>query len=336
LDVLPPFLGAAATALILLAGTRRVMQGEMSIGTMIAFQTLMTSFLSPVGLLVQFGGTFQELRGDLGRLDDVLENKAGDRLEVDEVAPSAGSPPTRLAGRVEFQDLKFGYNPLEPPTIEGFSAEVAPGNWLGIVGPSGSGKSTVAKLLSGLHRAWSGAIRFDGLPRDRIRGTVLVNSVGVVDQDLLLFEGTVRENLTLWDPTISDDSLVRACRDALIHDDIMSLPGGYGALLLEGGINLSGGQRQRLEIARALVRDPTVLILDEATSALDAETEHQINQNIRRRDCTCVVVAHRLSTIHVCDEIVMLDRGRIVERGSHDVLLASQGAYARLITSTPS
>ena len=338
LGVLPSFLQATANALILLLATFRVMQGEMSIGMMVAFQALMASFLAPIGSLVNFGGTLQELHGDLGRLNDVLENETSEQLDLATSTQSMDHEQTRLAGRVEIKGVTFGYSKLEAPLIEEFDTQVDPGQWLAIVGPSGSGKSTVAKLLSGLYQPWSGAIHFDGVAREEITQTVLVNSVGVVDQELMLFEGTVRENLTLWDPLVKEEAILRACRDAMIHEHIMALPGGYNANLMEGGINLSGGQRQRLEIARALIHDPTLLILDEATSALDAETEHAINKNLRLRGCTCIVVAHRSSTIQACDQIVMLDQGKIVAQGAHDELLVAQRSFAALVqkhTLTP-
>ena len=237
----------------------------------------------------------------------------------------------KLHGHVEIRNLTFGYSPLEVPSIDNFNLFAKPGQRVAIVGATGSGKSTIAKLIAGLYQPWSGEILFDGKPREEISDEILTHSVAMVDQDIMLFGGTVRENLTLWDNSVPELDLIRACQDAAIASVIQSLTGGFEAQLLEGATNLSGGQRQRLEIARALVNNPSILILDEASSALDAETEAAVERHLRQRGCTCIVVAHRLSTIRDCDRIVVLDRGRVVQQGTHEDMSQTEGAYSRLV-----
>jgi ATP-binding cassette subfamily C protein len=333
LGALPRFLSALMTVLILTVGGLRVMDGAMSIGMLVAFQSLTASFLAPVNSVLNLGGTLQELVGELSRLDDVLRNPTQTDQHPPYDAGTAQSFSAQLRGDVEFKNVTFAYSGMPPPLIEGLSFSVRPGQRLALVGDSGSGKSTVAKLVCGLYEPQSGEILFDGLPRQGIPREILTNSISSVDQDILLFGGSVRDNLTLWDNTVTDRQLVKACEDALIHDVVAALPDGYRSELLEGAANLSGGQRQRLEIARALINEPSILILDEATSALDAETEKRIDQSIRLRGCTCIIVAHRLSTIRDCDEIIVLDRGKVVQRGTHDGLIREQGPYRTLIST---
>jgi ABC-type bacteriocin/lantibiotic exporter with double-glycine peptidase domain len=303
------------------------MAGQMSVGMLVAFQSLATSFLQPVNNLVAMGASIQDLEGHLSRLDDVLSSPA----QEEPALSSASGMPLRLRGDVEFRDVTFGYSPVAQPVISNLSLHARPGQRIAIVGGSGSGKSTVVRLLSGLYAPSAGEILCDGIPLDTIPRAILANSMALVDQDILLFKGSVRENLTLWDASTPDSSLARACRDAEIEGVVNALPEGYGSELLEGAGNLSGGERQRLEIARALSTDPSILIMDEATSALDADTELIVDRHIRARGCTCFIVAHRLSTVRDSDEIIVLDQGRVVERGSHEQLIRLNGHYARLL-----
>jgi ATP-binding cassette, subfamily C, bacterial len=329
LGVLPSFLSALTVALILVVGGVRVIDGYFTIGMLVAFQSLMASFLQPLNNLLGLGGAIQELQGGMNRLDDILLEKQDPAAREDDAIGKQQE--ARLTGAIEVRNLSFGYNPVSPPLIENLSFSLKPGERIAIVGPSGSGKSTVGKLVCGLYQPWSGEVLFDGEARTQIPRRVLSTSLALVEQDIFIFEGSVRDNLTLWSSVVSDQELHEACQDACIHEDINSLPGGYDAQLEEGARNLSGGQRQRLEIARTLVNNPSILVLDEATSALDTETEWLIGKNLRQRKCSCVIIAQRLSTIRDCDEIIVLRAGKVVERGRHEELMARKGAYAELI-----
>ena len=328
----PSVLGHLTTIAVLGGGAWLIIQGQLTIGGLIAFQVLLGHFTAPVQSLLGFNGQLQTIRGDLNRLDDVLRHPQDVSLAGQEEANKAADGPQRkLTGAIEIRDVTFGYNP-DMKLIENFNLELTPGKRVALVGGSGSGKSTIAKLILGLYQPNSGQILYDGVPLTEIPRTVFTASVASVDQDIFLFEGSINENLTLWDTTIHRDAVVRAAKDAHIHDEIAARPGGYDSAVAEQGTNFSGGQRQRLEIARALVQNPSVVVLDEATAALDPVTEQKVDDHLRQRGCTCIIVAHRLSTIRDCEEIILLDGGQVAERGTHAELMALGGHYARLVS----
>lgn len=327
LSVVAPTLATLNSALILWIGGLRAVEGHISIGLLVAFQSLVVRFTAPITRLNGVAGRIQDFAADVVRLKDV-ENFPVDSLYA---RPESGASTRRLKGHVTLEDVTFGYSPLDKPLLSGFSLSVAPGRQVALVGGSGSGKSTVSRLIAGLYIPWEGTIRIDGQRLEDIPRGSLAASVSFVDQDVFLFEGTVRDNVALWDPSIPDGDVEAALRDACLYEVVARRPGGVHSHVEQDGRNFSGGQRQRLEIARALVRRPSVLVLDEVTSALDAETEQVIIDNLRRRGCACVVIAHRLSTVRDSDEIVVLDHGTVVERGRHEELIAAGGAYAALV-----
>jgi len=331
LSTIPALLSALNTAAILALGGERVIEGRLTIGMLAAFQSLMSSFLAPVSRLVTLGPRLQQADADLRRLDDVLLCEPARGLDAATVGKAAAAKP-RLAGRLELRNVTFGYSRLSPPLIRDFSLSLEPGSRVAIVGLSGSGKSTIARLVAGLYEPWEGEILFDGRPRSAWPRAVMASSVSMVSQELFLFEGSVRANLSMWDDSTQEGDITAAARDARIHEEIAVRPGAYLGRVAESGLNFSGGQRQRLEIARALVDDPAILVLDEATSALDPEVEELIDLGLRRRGCTCLIIAHRLSTVRDCDEIVVLDRGRVAQRGTHGELRDTEGLYAELIS----
>ncbi|WP_438491629.1 NHLP family bacteriocin export ABC transporter peptidase/permease/ATPase subunit [Streptomyces asiaticus] len=327
LAVVAPTLATLNSALILWIGGLRAVEGHISIGLLVAFQALVTRFTAPITRLNGVAGRIQDFSADVARLKDV-ENFPVDSLYTrDEPREDT----RRLTGQVTLESITFGYNPLDEPLLRDFSLSVGPGRQVALVGASGSGKSTVSRLVSGLYTPWEGVIRIDGQRLEDIPRGALAASVSFVDQEIFLFEGTVRDNVALWDPSISDEAVVEALRDAALYDVIARRPEGIHCRVEQDGRNFSGGQRQRLEIARALVRRPSVLVLDEVTSALDARTEQLVMDNLRRRGCACVVIAHRLSTVRDSDEILVLNRGTVVERGRHEVLAAAGGPYAELM-----
>jgi NHLM bacteriocin system ABC transporter peptidase/ATP-binding protein len=329
LDASPIFLTGLTGAIVLGVGGLRIVDGALTIGGLVALQALLASLVEPVNALVQQTAAFLAIKGNLFRIEDVFNYPARPPVPIERTP--AGMPP-KLSGRVELTNVSFGYGALEPPLIEDFSLVVEPGRRVALVGSSGSGKSTVGRLISGLYRPWSGDIRIDGWSIAEIPQEIFTTSVAYVDQEIFLFDGTARDNLTLWDDTVPEASVSRALKDALIHDEVAVRAGNYDCRVAEDGGNFSGGQRQRLEIARALVGNPSVVVLDEATSALDPIVEKAIDDNLRRRGCTCIIVAHRLSTIRDCDEILVMSNGRVVQRGTHQELVAEGGEYVQLVS----
>ena len=312
-------------------GVWLTMRGSFTLGQIMLFQGFLSAFMSPAMTLISAGQTIQEMRTEMERVEDVMEYPLDEGYSDAPLSEDADY--SKLSGRIELKNVTFGYSRLAEPLIRDFSMSVKPGDRVAFVGSSGCGKSTLSKLISGLYQPWSGEILFDGKPIREIDRGVFTGSVAVVDQDIVLFEDTIANNIKMWDNSIEDFEMILAARDAQIYDDIMDRDGGFYGRLTEGGKDLSGGQRQRIEIARVLAQDPSVIIMDEATSALDAKTEYELVKAVKDRGITCIVIAHRLSTIRDCDEIVVLDKGAVIERGTHDELYAKGGVYTELISS---
>ncbi len=331
LGMVPGLLNSLASAAVLVLGVHLAMRGEFTLGMILSFQGFLSAFTEPAMTLISAGQTIQEMRTQMERVEDVMEYPPDPHYADEPLQDDVDY--SKLRGSVELRDVTFGYSPLAKPLIEHFSMSMKPGSRVAFVGASGCGKSTLSKLISGLYLPWSGEILFDGKPISAIDRTVFTSSVAVVDQDIVLFEDTIANNIKMWDESIADFEMILAAHDAQIYDDIMARDGGFYGKLIEGGRDLSGGQRQRLEIARVLAQDPSVIIMDEATSALDARTEYELVKAVKKRGITCIVIAHRLSTIRDCDEIIVLDHGKVVERGTHEELYARGGAYAELISN---
>ena len=329
LGMIPQFVSTLANNIVLFLGVWLTMQGEFTVGMIMAFQGFLSSFMSPAMKLISAGQTLQEMRTQMERVDDVMEYSDDVVLAEND---SSGEL-HKLSGKIELKNVAFGYSPLSEPLIKDFSMSLTTGKSVAIVGSSGCGKSTMSKLIAGLYKPWSGEILFDGKPLNQIPKNVFRGSLAVVDQDIILFEDTIANNIKMWDDSIEDFEMILAARDAQIHDDIMQRAKGYQHRLIEGGKDFSGGQRQRIEIARSLAQDPTIVILDEATSALDAKTEFEVVKAIRKRGITCIVIAHRLSTIRSCDEIIVMEHGEIKNRGTHKELMENSAIYRDLVSA---
>ena len=328
LNVIPQIASLISSVLVLMLGGLYVIDGIMTIGMLVAFDSLLSSFTAPVNSLVGFVQEIQTLKADLNRVDDIVSYGEDTKFETTTKLKQFKS---KLSGHIELKDIAFGYSKLEAPLIENFNFTLTPGSSIAFVGPSGCGKSTVSKIVSGLYTQWDGKIKFDGVTLNEIPKEVINASISTVSQSITLFSGTIRDNITMWNNSILESDIIRAAKDACIHDVITQKPCAYEFNLTEGATNLSGGQRQRLEIARALVTNPSILIMDEATSALDPIVEKKILDNIKRRGCTCIIVAHRLSAIRDCDQIIVMKRGKIIQHGTHDELANVEGAYQTLI-----
>ena len=327
LNAIPTAANEITSVLVLMLGGLLVIKGNLTAGMLVAYTSLLDSFTDPVNKLVQFVQKIQTLKADMSRVEDIMKYEEDGKFKETQKVPMT----MKLEGVVDLEDISFGYSILENPLVEGFNFHLNSGSSIAFVGASGCGKSTVSKIVSGLYLPWGGEVRMDGVPVANIPKEILSSSISTVSQEITLFSGTIKDNLTMWNKSVMDVDIVKAAKDACIHDVITSKPGAYDFKLAEGGSNLSGGQRQRLEIARALVTNPSILIMDEATSALDPVVEKEIIDNIKRRGCTCVIVAHRLSAIRDCDEIIVMDRGKIVQRGNHEELAKVDGHYQRLI-----
>lgn len=332
LGALPALVSSITNSAVMMAGVWLTINGEFTAGMILAFQGFLSNFSQPAMTIVTAGQTVQEMRTQMERVEDVMQYPE-DVVYETETKLEDGVQYDKLSGSVVMKNVTFGYSKLDAPLIEGFDLTLEPGSRVAFVGASGCGKSTLSKLISGLYQPWSGEILFDGKPIREIDRSVFTGSLAVVDQNIILFEDTIANNIKMWDNSIEDFEMILAARDASLHEDIMQRDGGYNYRITEGGKDFSGGQRQRMEIARVLAQDPTIIILDEATSALDAKTEYEVVKSIKDRGITCIVAAHRLSTIRDCDEIIVLDHGKVVERGTHEELYTLGGAYTRLISN---
>ncbi|GHV71475.1 NHLP family bacteriocin export ABC transporter peptidase/permease/ATPase [Spirochaetia bacterium] len=326
---IPVLLQQLSDLVVLGLGVFFIINHQFTVGMFMAFQGFLRAFMEPVKSMLGAGQIIQEMRTNMERIEDVMKYKA----DIPAVRADKDKKYRKLTGSLTMKDVCFGYSKLSAPLLEHFDLELKPGASVAFVGASGCGKSTLAKLISGLYKPWSGEIQYDGKLAQEIPHEVITGSLAVVDQDITIFGDTLSNNLKMWDKSIEDFEMILAAKDARIHEDIMLRESGYNYTLLEGGRDFSGGQRQRMEIARVLAQDPSIIILDEATSSLDAKTEQEVMDAIKRRDITCIIVAHRLSTIRDCDEIIVMDKGKVLERGTHEELMKHNGCYKELITT---
>ena len=324
---IPRAVGSIIDTILLLVGGILVIRGQMTMGMLVAFNSLFDSFCEPINQLVTFVQKIQTMKANISRVEDISKYKQDIRFEKKGSANING----KLDGKVELKNISFGYSSLKPALVENFSFKLNSGESIAFVGASGCGKSTIAKVVSGLYQPWSGSVLMNNTPLDMIPKSVVNASIATVNQNITLFSGSIKDNITMWNSAILEKDMIDAAKDACIHDTIMQLPGGYDYFLAEGASNMSGGQRQRMEIARALATKPTILIMDEATSALDPIVEKKILDNIKKRGCTCIIVAHRLSAIRDCNQIVVMKQGKIVETGTHETLISKDGYYKNLI-----
>lgn len=331
LGLIPQIINALCSTIVTILGVALVIEGQFSVGMVMAFSGILSSFMGPVGIMIKSGQDLQEMRTKMERVEDVMEYPRA--VECDDTLLPEDKEYKKLLGKVELKNVSFGYCKLNEALIQDFNMSLEPGARVAFVGASGCGKSTLSKLISGLYEPWSGEILLDGRSIKDIDHNILTGSLAVVDQDITVFEDSIADNIKMWDDSISEERTVNAARDAHIHDDIMQRPGGYNYVVKEGGKDFSGGQRQRIEIARVLAQEPSVIIMDEATSALDARTEYEVVRDIKARGITCIIIAHRLSTIRDCDEIIVLESGKVVERGTHEELVKSGGKYLELISN---
>ena len=319
-----------SNALILCLGAWYILKGELTPGMLLASQALATSIIFPVNFGITTAQFLFRSHAAMERLEEVEEaSLEGNSLELPDLDQLPEQP--KLNGEVELRNVTFGYDRSQPPVLRNFSLKIHPGERVAFVGFSGCGKSTIAKLISGLYEPWEGEVLLDGIPVQKVNRAVKNNSLSVVNQDITLFEGTISDNIKMWDESIEDFSMVMAAHDAQIHQDIAERPGAYQTLLTENGKNFSGGQRQRIEIATALAKDPTILIMDEGTSALDPKTEDLVMQHIGSLGITLILIAHRLSTIRDCDCIYVMERGRLLQQGTHEELMQQEGLYSELM-----
>lgn len=325
---IPGFINSLAGLITTLSGVYLIMQGSFTVGMLTAFTGFLNRFESPVEDFIDIYQDFVQMRCEMERVEDVLDYPT----DVDDYSEISNlDTENKLMGKIDVENITFGYGKLGRPVLTNFSMNLKPGSWVAIVGGSGSGKSTVAKLVTGLYKPWSGSIKFDDKTKDEIDPYIFHSSVAIVDQEKVMFHDSIKNNIKMWDESIEDFAVMLAARDSDIHEAIITRPDGYNHVISEGGKDFSGGQCQRIEIARALAQEPTIIILDEATSALDAKTENKVMQNIRKLGCTCIVIAHRLSTIRDCDEIIVLNKGEVVERGTHNELMQNGGLYKELV-----